>query len=170
MTSELESEKPSPDTRSNQPDAETPSVTPELADIPERNKKRPEIRVATFEWSGPIPDPQTMALYSKIDPELVKFTMERARIEQAHRHAQDAKIIQSGIDSATRGHYVGFGTTALIVVAAVMLGIWGNPALGGVLTTLAIIHQSGLTLYRQHRRDKADQKALETRTESSDPE
>lgn len=172
MTLEPESEKPLLSNQSDPPASEIPSVKAELEE-PKPRVQRDSIEVAAYAWSGPIPDPQTMALYNKIDPALVQFVMERAKNEQEHRHTQDAKIVTASIEAGTRGQYLGFGTTMSVVGAAVLIAVWGNPAIGGGLGALAIIHQGGMALYRQYKRDKRDKKppkSLESKAESSDPE
>lgn len=107
------------------------------------------LEVQAKSHSGPIPSPETLALYGQVDPSFPGMIFERARTEQAHRHAQENKLVDAQIADSrgvraerARGQWLGAFVSLAFLGGAVYLGVNDQATLGGILggaTLLGIV-------------------------------
>ena len=71
--------------------------------------------------SGPLPDPETLAHYSRIIPNGAERIMALVEREAAHRHTQEARLIDCQIKTTHYGQWMGAGLTVLLAGASARL-------------------------------------------------
>jgi uncharacterized membrane protein len=89
--------------------------------------------------SGPLPDPETLAHYSRIIPNGAERIMALVEREAAHRHTQEARFIDCQIKTTHYGQWMGAGLTVLLAGAGLALGVKGHDYLAGVVFATTII-------------------------------
>lgn len=113
----------------------------ENPEILERMLDKPEIMemVVQHAFQGPVPPPGMLAEYNKVVPGLANRLVELTEKEQAHRHGwMDGNLkLKSGMVS--RGQWMAFTLSILILLMAFFFGVKGNTTFAGLLVTIDLI-------------------------------
>lgn len=135
--------------QSNPSDLSTPSldekqIEGELLQHPEmleRLLNKPEFQAVVRKevFSGPLPPPKVLAGYDKIVDGAAERILAMAEKEQNHRHGMDRSAIEGEISKDKRGQRYGFAIAIFFGIAALILGLTGQPWLGGILGTVDLV-------------------------------
>ncbi|WP_313698134.1 DUF2335 domain-containing protein [Pantoea sp.] len=129
-------------------DAETTElalkIEEELNDNPvvlERLLSRPQFRAIISQQSfrGPLPPPAMLREYNEIVENGAERIMAKGEIEQSHRHAVKNKIVDGTLARDSRGQWMAFAITVLILVIAAVFAWKGNTVFAGTLVTIDLI-------------------------------
>lgn len=84
-------------------------------------------------YSGPIPDPETLANFERAFPGAANRILKMAELEGEHRRNQESKQLSGNIADAkaaraqiARGQYCGLVACALVMAAAVTIAVSGQ--------------------------------------------
>lgn len=83
--------------------------------------------------SGPIPSPDSLGKYNSIIPNGADRIMKMAERQQEHRMKIEDKVITSQSKQSILGQIFGLFIGVLGIAGGVILGIYGNPYVGGVI-------------------------------------
>jgi uncharacterized membrane protein len=97
------------------------------------------VREVGLYHSGPLPDPETLAHYSRIIPNGAERIMVLVEREAAHRHTQESQLIDCQIKTTRYGQWIGAGLTVLLAGAGLALGMKGHDYLAAVVFATTII-------------------------------
>ncbi|MHB2093339.1 DUF2335 domain-containing protein [Pantoea dispersa] len=113
----------------------------ENPEILERMLDKPEIMemVVQHAFQGPVPPPGMLAQYNEIVPGLANRLVELTEKEQAHRHRwMDGNLkLKSG--TVSRGQWMAFTLSLLILLMAFFFADKGNTTFAGLLVTVDLI-------------------------------
>lgn len=108
---------------------------PPTADRPIQPAQPQQASVSITEYfSGPVPDPLTIARYGEVYPDAPRIIFEMAQAEQSHRHAMDKRRT----DILARGQLFAFAALlASLLLAGYLLATGrSTEALGAVLVAV----------------------------------
>ena len=110
---------------------------------------------------GPLPEPEDLAGYAKVDPSFPDRMMRMAESEQAHRHAMNLAAIDAQrefdrADVATRRFQLGLGALVSCVFGGIacVLGLYGQAWLAAIIGGSTLLGIVAAILGK--RRDKDD--------------
>lgn len=83
--------------------------------------------------SGPIPSPDSLGKYNTIIPNGADRIMKMAENQQEHRIKIEDKVIASQSIQSILGQIFGLIIGVFGIVGGVILGMYGNPYVGGVI-------------------------------------
>lgn len=75
-------------------------------------------------YSGPIPPPDALAQYEKIQPGAADRILKMAEKQQEHRMALETKAIGGQVDQSKRGQIFGFIVIFLCIGAAIFFAVY----------------------------------------------
>lgn len=130
---------------------------PQSKDVNDEDKEsvsavvRQEIR-RVFSFSGPLPPPEILEQYNKIEPGFANRICRMAESEAEHRRALENYAVKADYKEARLGQIFAF----LIGVITIGCGAWvansGNPAAGGILSTVGVVGLVSVFIYgRKHK-------------------
>jgi uncharacterized membrane protein len=103
--------------------------------------------------SGPIPSPEVLMGYKKIDPVIVKKIIQRAEEEAHHRHeiekqaiAADIKNNNSLVKSNIRGQWFALTTVSIFMAATIVAIVYNQPWVASVIGGTTIVSVVGAFL------------------------
>ncbi|MBP2168014.1 putative membrane protein [Erwinia toletana] len=119
-------------------------IESELVDNPvilELLLSRPQVMslVGRTAFKGPLPPPAMLKAYKDIDPDAVKWIMERSEREQLHRHKVTENSVDGNIGKGRRGQWMAFSITLLILAIATIFAWKGQVVFAGTLITIDLI-------------------------------
>ncbi|MEM9452478.1 MAG: DUF2335 domain-containing protein [Cyanobacteria bacterium P01_E01_bin.6] len=124
------------DTKS--PDEE--NLRDNLASLPESPDTRVEITASAF--SGPIPSPETLYGYDRVEPGAANRILKMAEKEQSHRHSMQkqmltihAKDIEDGRQEKKLGQIFGLTIGIVSILAGSLVAYSGKQIAGAVIGT-----------------------------------
>lgn len=117
-------------------------------------------------FSGPIPHPELLAGYERVQPGLAERIVSMAEKEQAAQLECDKAYVEGPIKATRRGQWMGFVIAILFALASTALGILGKTAVaitlgGGTLVTL-------VTIFVTNRPVRSEKKSLPREESRSD--
>lgn len=121
-------------------DFDSQSLSPELTDI--LNKVDPKQRAVLIHslrqihresFTGPLPHPEILQGYDKVQAGFAERILKMAEDEQAHTIRCEDKIVSSVTSQSTRGQWFGFILAILFLIVAGVLGFYGHDWLAGVI-------------------------------------
>jgi len=89
--------------------------------------------------SGPLPRPEDIEKYNMIIPNGAERIMKEAELQSAHRRSMENKVVDSDNYQSARGQNYGLIIALVCIVGSILLGLMGQPWLGGVLATTTVI-------------------------------
>lgn len=122
-------------------------------------------------FSGPIPHPELLEGYERVQPGLAERIVAMAEKEQTMQLECDKAYVEGPIKATRRGQWMGFAIAIVFVIAATVLGILGRTAVaitlgGGTLVALVTIFVTNRPPRRSDQRDIYD--GLNRRSEDLD--
>ena len=110
-------------------------------------EKHPEIVAQLIQqrtyFSGPIPEPETLARYNDVMPGLGERIVSMAELEQTHRHSVDNKLIRI----FSRGQWLGSALGLTTLAAGSYLSILGHEAIGIAMIMGSVALVAGSLLF-----------------------
>lgn len=101
--------------------------------------------------SGPLPSPQTLAEYKRIDPSLPGEILAMAKASAAHIQAMEAKDLERQIamergDRIERriGQFMGFGVTVLGLGVSCVLALYDQPTVASIIGGTTVVALAGV--------------------------
>ena len=128
-----------------------PAIETILNAAPEDKKQEVAEAVITIQremYSGPIPHPQLLAEYERLQPGSTDRFLKLAEQQQIHRMELEKQAISSQLKSNERGQLFGFILSSLVITAGIVLFVVGMPWLGvvliaGIIAVLAVLFLRG---------------------------
>ncbi|MBL1377650.1 DUF2335 domain-containing protein [Zobellella iuensis] len=145
MTSSEQNSGPSTPPSEASPPLDEKQIEGELLQHPElleRLLQNPEIKAVVYRnevFSGPLPSPNVLSGYEKVLVGSAERILMMAEKEQQHRHVMDMTALQGEINKDKRGQQFGLGIAVLFGVMALVLGLSGQPWLGGLIATVDLV-------------------------------
>ncbi|MCX8513822.1 MAG: DUF2335 domain-containing protein [Candidatus Pacebacteria bacterium] len=96
-------------------------------------KNGEKIIVTESVFSGPLPSPEILEKYNNILPGLADRIVQMAENQQAHRFGLENKVITADIQKQKIGSILGAAIAISIIVAAVVISIYGYYVTGAVI-------------------------------------
>lgn len=95
-------------------------------------------------FSGPIPPPEHLEGYERVQPGLAERIVSMAEKEQASQLECDKIYVEGPVKATQRGQWMGFAIAIFFAIASTVLGILGETAVaitlgGGTLVSLVTI-------------------------------
>lgn len=93
-------------------------------------------------FSGPLPPAREFRGYEDVLPGAAARILGMAERNQAHRHAQESKVVTGSISSDTRGQNYALIALVLIMAVVTAISLFGHPKEGvalGIAITIAIV-------------------------------
>ncbi|WP_419605458.1 DUF2335 domain-containing protein [Thiolapillus sp.] len=97
-------------------------------------------------FQGPIPPPETLKEYDKLNPGFSLRILGMAEKEQEHRHQCEAKALKQQVENhkarnreTARGQHYGLAIGITAIVAGTVLALYGNAWPGGVIGSGGVI-------------------------------
>lgn len=138
-----------------------------LEESPEKISKIISIAQSKLEYhSGPLPSPETLAEYKKIDEELFRTIVSMAKNQSNHRIEIEKQVISSDIKSEKRGQWFAFILFFILIVGSFYL-IYLGKYLGVAGVVSAIV--GGIAIFINNKKtqrieiDSKDKKMIENR-------
>lgn len=133
--------KQSKDASMNQREEQIEGELLKHPEILERLLRKPEIKavIRNEYFSGPLPPPNVLASYDKVIDGAAERILKMAEKEQQHRHETDSCALLGEINKDKRGQQFGFGIAILFGLIAFILGLTGQPWLGGIIATVDLV-------------------------------
>lgn len=105
------------------------------------------VRQTTTNFSGPLPHPQILEHYNAILPGAAERILKMAEDQSEHRRKLESEVIFSGINNSKKGLLFGFiiGITGLI--GSVIISLFGQAILGGVIGISTLTALVGVFVY-----------------------
>jgi uncharacterized membrane protein len=97
--------------------------------------------IATQQYSGPIPDPESLARYESVIPGAAERILKMAENEAKHRHAIDNRLTKHSAITTYLGMIFAFSSVAIlagVVVLALFRG-QSNAAIAMAITAIASV-------------------------------
>lgn len=121
-------------TKRNSPAKRTHITEDVLASLDERESAQVIASIERHQsFNGPLPHPATLQGYEDVLKGSAERIVQMAEKEQAARLANERDAVQGEIKANARGQWMGFIIAILFFVGAVVLGLCGQPWLGGIL-------------------------------------
>lgn len=121
-------------------------IEPEfLDDLPPEKRKKILSLVRTISirqasmHSGPLPRPEDIEKYNMIIPDGAERIMREAELQSAHRRSMEIKVVDSDNKQSSKGQNYGLIIALVCIGGSILLGLMGQPWLGGVLATTTVI-------------------------------
>ena len=108
---------------------------------------------------GPLPSPEVMAGYARLDPDLPGRITQMAEEEGRHRRWMEQNGLRWEYRERLMGLVIGGLVSALIIGCATYTALQGQPIAGGVIGTGGIVGIAAVFVYGSRR--KAQEKAGE---------
>lgn len=123
------------------------------------------IQMKMERFSGPIPHPDILEKYNKIEPDSANRIITMAEKQQNHRHGIEERALNCAYDIDRRGQNYALTVSLTIIVGSILLisigkEVAGTILAGGTLTGLAYIFISG-----RKREDSEEDKIPEIKKE-----
>ncbi len=143
-----------------------------LEKSPEKMLKIISIAQSKLEYhSGPLPSPETLAKYKKIDEELFRAIVSMAKNQSNHRIEIEKQVISSDIKSEKRGQWFAFILFLILIVGSFCL-IYLGKYLGVAGVVSAIV--GGIAIFINNKKtqrieiDGKDKEMIENRPSKID--
>ena len=91
-----------------------------------------------YTGSGPLPSAAALREYEQIAPGLPGRIADQFIAQGGHRRELEKKEADSGARRRDRGQTMAFWLALSSIVAATVLGVWGNPVLAGVVVIVGV--------------------------------
>ena len=90
-------------------------------------------------FSGPIPHPEHLERYHKLDPEIVRQVMTLAIKQAEHRQSAERESLSAQLNQSGRGQLFAFIVACLLIMSGAFFGYLGSPGAGATVigSTLA---------------------------------
>lgn len=113
-------------------------------------------------FSGPLPHPAILAKYEEILPGAADRIIKMAEEQSKHRQFLENKVISSGVINSKLGLIFGLIIGLAGIIASVILGIYGQPLLSGIIGIGSIGSLVGTFIYgsQQSRKEREGRKDL----------
>jgi uncharacterized membrane protein len=97
------------------------------------------IQLVTTRFSGPLPPPAVLQAYDDMSPGLADRIVAMAEREQEHRHNLEDRAFNEDSKLGKRGQILAFIIAFAGLVAAVILGLTGQPVVAGIIASLDLV-------------------------------
>lgn len=114
---------------------------------PEQKKNNSALFQQTAIFTGPIPPPVVLKDYESIVPGAAKIIIEMAEKQSNHRMELEKQVINSDISRSKQGLVFGFMVAMSGIIGSVVLGIYGNPVVSGILGFSTLGSLVGVFIY-----------------------
>lgn len=102
--------------------------------------------------SGPVPSPAILREYDNLLPGSAQKIFEMAENQSAHRMELEKKVINADINRSKQGLMFGFSVALFGIIGTIVLGIWGNPVVSGILGFSTLGSLVGVFIYGSQNR------------------
>jgi uncharacterized membrane protein len=115
-------------------------AAPEPQPYPAREAETAE-RLVAGQWSGPLPPPAALEQFERSAPGAADRILGMAEREEDHRHSQEQAMLQSDAQARSRGQWMAFVISLVIILGGIWLIYKGKQweGLVAVLTPLATL-------------------------------
>jgi uncharacterized membrane protein len=147
----------------DRPDKRSPHPPQEARLVRKTTDQRREIDrpgVVGVAWSGPIPDPATLAAYERLLPGSAQRIFDRFEMQSDHRMKLETAVIENAERRANRGQWMAL-TIALAGLALSGVGFFSGHEVGASLVGAGVLADlAGIFIYgRRDQRKEREQKA-----------
>jgi uncharacterized membrane protein len=125
---------------------------------PTKEPKSKEQGILAFReesFSGPIPPPNFLAEYEKIQPGLADRLVKLAENQAAHRQEIEKKVIEANCRNEETGIKLAFVLTLAAVIIGAFL-IWSNKDIAGWITLFGVLGFQGINYYNFKKEEEKD--------------
>lgn len=129
-----------------------------------------KIGASMSRWSGPLPPPDELEGYDRVQSGLADRIVRMAEQQSEHRRSLERIVVEGGARRSDRGLTLGFALAMAFLVASVALILAGHAVAGTILGTVDLVTLVGIFVYssqdvRKELREKAErQEALLRKT------
>ena len=150
----LKAQKPKPQNKKGLTPA-TPSKRPNIPPMEVLDKLPEDVRIAVIEaasFVGPLPPPSMFNAYGHVVQDAPNRILTMAEKEQEYRIESDQRAMQYAREDNRRGQWLGSAVALSYITAAVVVSVYGQPWVGGMLGGIGILSAiTDLVLNRQER-------------------
>lgn len=133
-------------------------------------KKKPKsevvenrIRVASAQFSGPLPPPSILSNYDQIVPGAAERIITMAEEQAKHRRKLEADVIKSDIVNSKRGILAGLIVVLGALTASVIISLKGQQIAGSIIGVGSLAGLAGVFVYGSQQRRKERERRLNNR-------
>lgn len=126
--------------------AHRPDHQPPQGPLPHPSDSGGMIATKIVAHSGPLPAPEVLEHYDRIETGLAGRIVAMAESEQEHRHRMDSELVElqrldigSYYRESRRGQYFALGTVAIVGFVAFFLAYLGHPASAATLMGATLV-------------------------------
>lgn len=112
------------------------------------------IEQTTEYFVGPLPHPDMLAKYNELVPDFAERLLSEYQAQGAHRRGLEAAVITGNLRAQSRGQWIAAGMFALMVAAAVVLGLAGQPLAAFGVATVDVLGFAGLYVYGRRTQER----------------
>lgn len=110
-----------------------PTVRPKVAPPHAQGGGATQTQIQHVSFQGPLPPPDALAGYERIQPGLADRIVRMAEEEQRQRHQLESEITKRSFDEARRGQNLGFAIGTVAIVAGALTAAAGASIPGSII-------------------------------------
>lgn len=84
-------------------------------------------------YRGPLPDPETLEHYKRIDPRFPDAILKSFSSQTEHRHKMESIYLHGSEKRANRGQWLGTGLLGCGIAGGVIVTLAGHEVTGGIM-------------------------------------
>ncbi len=84
-------------------------------------------------FQGPVPPPELLAAYEKVQTGFAERIVRMAESEQAHRHAIERAVVDGSFSEARRGQRYGLSIGVIAIIAGAVTAAMGGEVPGAII-------------------------------------
>lgn len=90
-------------------------------------------------YQGPLPPPEAIEQYSRIDPTFPNRLLSLVESQSAHRIASEGAVIKNQIERSRQGMWCGFALGVLGLASATAIAYFGHPGAAGTIGGVTLV-------------------------------
>lgn len=115
----------------------------------------------TYQFSGPLPHPETLRLFNEAVPGSAERIIKMAEEQSAHRRELERKVIESDVERSKWGQLLGFTIAMTGLVVSAFVAVYGNAWAGTIIGVGTIASLVGVFMYGSSSREKERENKIE---------
>jgi uncharacterized membrane protein len=110
-----------------------PAIRPKSSPPPVQGEVTQQTQIQHVSFQGPIPPPDALAGYERIQTGLADRIVRMAEEEQRQRHQLESEITKRSFDEARRGQNLGFAIGTVAIIAGALTATAGASIPGSII-------------------------------------
>lgn len=110
-----------------------PAVRPKASAQPAQGGVTAQAQIQHVSFQGPLPPPDALAGYERIQSGLAERIVRMAEEEQRQRHQLESEITKRSFDEARRGQNLGFAIGTVAIIAGALTAAGGASIPGSII-------------------------------------